>query len=265
MLGTRIRGHIVYYQRPAPMFFALCPVLRTPRAIFQPMAERRYDDQEMAAIFRAASEGPRLPAPRDVPPDEGLTLADLQAIGREVGIAPEAVAQAAHALDIRQSGFSRTFFGLPIGVGRTVDLDRKFSDEEWERLVVQLREVFNARGVTRSEGSLRQWTNGNLQVLLEPTDHGHRLRLGSVHGGARASMAGGLMALVMAGFVALSGGLAGNIGNALPAIGAMVAAGVLLIANGAFRLPRWARLRSRQMEVLAAGVATSKEPPPPTE
>jgi len=229
------------------------------------MAERRYDDREMAAIFRAASEGPQLPATRDVPSDEGMTLADLQAIGREVGIAPEAVAQAAQALDVRQGAISRTLFGLPIGVARTVNLNRKLNDEEWERLVVQLREVFNARGVTRAEGSLRQWTNGNLQVLLEPTESGHRLRFGTLHGGARASMAGGMMALVMAGFVALSGSLAGNIGNELPAVGAMAVAGIAMIANGAFWLPRWARLRGKQMEALAAAVATPKDPTLPAE
>ena len=229
------------------------------------MAERRYDDREMAAIFRAASEGPQLPATRDVPSDEGMTLADLQAIGREVGIAPEAVAQAAQALDVRQGAISRTLFGLPIGVARTVNLNRKLNDEEWERLVVQLREVFNARGVTRAEGSLRQWTNGNLQVLLEPTESGHRLRFGTLHGGARASMAGGMMALVMAGFVALSGSLAGNIGNELPAVGAMAVAGIAMIANGAFRLPGWARLRGKQMEAIAAAVATAKDPTLPAE
>jgi hypothetical protein len=132
------------------------------------MPDRRYNDKEIAAIFRAATDGPAEPHP-EVPRDEGLTLADLQAIGGEVGIAPEAIVRAAQGLDVRR-GASRTFLGLPLGVARTVNLNRRLTDAEWERLVVQLREVFDARGVTRSEGSLRQWTNGNLQVLLEPTD-----------------------------------------------------------------------------------------------
>src|SRR5216110_411875 len=152
------------------------------------MADRRYSDKEIAAIFRAATELPPIAERAEVPRDEGLTLADLQAIGREVGISADAVAQAAQAIDVRPSAASRTFLGLPIGVARTVNLNRLLTDEEWERLVVQLREVFNARGRTRSEGSLRQWTNGNLQVLLEPTDTGHRLRFRTVHGAARASI-----------------------------------------------------------------------------
>src|SRR2546426_9325899 len=80
------------------------------------MTDRRYNEKEMAAIFRAAAEGPQSPQ-REVPAEEGLTLSDLQAIGREVGISPASVAQAAQALDIRQGASSRTFLGLPIRGG----------------------------------------------------------------------------------------------------------------------------------------------------
>jgi len=221
------------------------------------MAERRYSDKEIAAIFRGATEGPALPT-REVAREEGLTLADLQAIGREVGIPADAVAQAARALDVRGDAVSRRFLGLPIGVARTVNLNRRLTDEEWERLVVQLREVFNARGVTRSDGTLRQWTNGNLQVLLEPTPTGHRLRFGTLHGAATSMIGGGLMAIGVAGVTAIAVAFGGHLTQALPGIGLIVAAGAGMIASGALRLPRWARLRGRQMEALAAHVA---EPP----
>jgi hypothetical protein len=56
-----------------------------------------------------------------------------------------------------QGGAARTILGLPIGVARTVNLNRRLTDQEWEHLVVQLREVFNAAGITRSDGSFRQW------------------------------------------------------------------------------------------------------------
>ena len=218
------------------------------------MADRRYNDKEMATIFRAATEGPQSPL-RDVRTEEGLTLADLQAIGREVGISPDAVAQAAQALDIRHGAASRTFLGLPIGVARTVNLNRRLTDQEWEQLVVQLREVFNARGTTRSDGSLRQWTNGNLQVLLEPTETGHRLRFRTLHGAARASIGAGFAALAMTATVALASALRGHLGDAVPGIALLLTMGVGMIANGALRLPRWARLRGRQMDALAAQIA----------
>ena len=70
--------------------------------------ERRYTDDEVAEIFEAAS---RPVAPRDEPADSasptGLTLARLQEIGREVGIAPEQIAEAAAALDRRRAPIAR--------------------------------------------------------------------------------------------------------------------------------------------------------------
>jgi len=226
------------------------------------MTDRRYSDKEMAAIFRAAAEG--LPSPqREVLPDEGLTLSELQDIGREVGISPAAVAQAAQALDIRQGATARAFLGLPIGVARTVNLNRRLTDQEWEQLVVQLRDVFNARGTTRSDGSLRQWTNGNLQVLLEPTSTGHRLRFRTLHGAARASIGAGLAALGVTATVAIATAVSGNLSDAMPGIGFLLAAGVAMILNGVLRIPRWARLRGRQMDALAAQIANAPSPADP--
>lgn len=233
------------------------------------MAERRYNDKEIAAIFRAASEAPQ-PAQREVPQDEGLTLAELQSIGHEVGIPADAVAQAALAMDVRSGPPARTLFGLPIGVSRTVNLSRKLTDAEWENLVVQLREVFRARGTTRSDGSLRQWTNGNLQVLLEPTATGHRLRFGTMHGAARASIGAGIAALVMGAAIAVTSAMRGVLGDAMPGLLFLGGAAAAMIASGAFRLPRWARLRGSQMDAIAAQVAaptpttspSNREPPP---
>lgn len=227
-----------------------------------PMTDRRYNDEEVAAIFLVAAEEAQTP-PRPVPHDEGLTLADLQEIGREVGIAPAAVAQAAQSLDLRGRGVSRTLLGLPIGVERTVTLNRWLTNEEWEHLVVELREVFNARGTVGSHGSLRHWTNGNLQALVEPTATGHRLRLLTVNGGARGSMAAGLGTIGVAAAVAIASAVAGQLGHAVPGLVFLLAAGLGMFANGALRLPGWARLRGRQMAGITARLAQPAGPTPP--
>jgi hypothetical protein len=234
-------------------------------AIFPNMTGRRYADDEIAAIFGAAAESPES-APQPAPSEQGLTLADLQAIGREVGISPDAVAQAAQTIDVRRAAVSRTFLGLPIGVERAVTLSRRLTDEEWERLVVELREVFKARGTTRSDGSLRQWTNGNLYALLEPVAAGYRLRLGSLHGAARARITAGLAALGVTATLALSSAISGHLGDAVPGIVLLLTAGLGMAASGALPLPGWVRLRGRQMEALAARLALSAgspDPPPP--
>lgn len=214
------------------------------------MTDRRFNEEEVAAIFKQATEAQQTPQ-RQLPSGEGLTLAELQEIGRQVGIAPELVVQAAASLGQVGSPTSRKFLGLPIAVGRTIDLDRKLSDDEWERLVVDLRETFDARGTVRQEGSLRQWTNGNLQVLLERTANGHRIRLSTVKGDARAWMSGGLVTLGVAAVTALAAvvGVANQHYLTWAVEMAAIAAGQFAI--GAIRVPGWARLRRKQMEEIS--------------
>ena len=141
------------------------------------MTQRRYNDEEVAAIFERAAEAS---PPGAGAASQGLTLAELQEIGRDVGIPDEAITMAAQTVGNAGPPASRTFLGFPLSAAHTVNLDRRLSDDEWERLVVDLRETFDARGRVTSHGTLRQWTNGNLQALLEPTATGHRLRLRTV-------------------------------------------------------------------------------------
>ncbi len=220
------------------------------------MSERRYSEQEIAAIFRAAAEQPETTEPETAAAD-GLTLAQLQSIGREVGLSPEAIARAAHGVDLRPVQ-ARSFLGFPLAVTHTVQLQRHLTDDDWDRLVVQLREVFGARGRVRSEGSLRQWSNGNLHVLLEPTDQGHRIRFGTVHGGARAGIAAGLLLFGAAIVTAVATAVSGTLSEAASGIWIMVGVGVIMIANRALRLPAWARIRAQQMAALGERLALPK-------
>ena len=216
------------------------------------MSERRYTDDEVDAIFARASEVEQ-ETPQRLLSGDGRTLAELQAIGREAGLSPEAIAQAARALDQPLQPQPAKFLGLPLAVARTVNLDRRLTEEEWERLVVELRETFNARGVLRQEGSFRSWTNGNLQVLLEPDGAGHRVRFRTLHGQSRALM---LLGLGMVG-VTLATVIAGVATGSVPAsqafaqMGSLGLIGAAAFAYGALRLPRWARLRQTQMEALS--------------
>jgi hypothetical protein len=210
------------------------------------MSDRRFNEEEVAAIFQLATEAQQTPQ-RQLPSADGLTLAELQEIGREVGIAPELVVQAAASFGQVGIATSRRFLGLSIGVGRTIELDRKLSEDEWERLVVDLRETFDARGIVRREGSFREWTNGNLQALLEPTANGDRIRLRTVKGDARAWIRGGLVTLGIAAVTAIAGLVGGSNHHYLTwAVEiAVLAAGQFAI--GAIGLPGWARLRRKQM------------------
>ena len=224
------------------------------------MTERQYTDDEVAAIFERASKTE--PTAVAIPAEgKGMTLAALQEIGREVGISPESISQAARSLELARRPASLTLMGLPIGVGQTVEFDRPLSDSDWERLVGDLRVTFESRGAVRYDGPFRQWTNGNLQALVEPTSTGHRLRLQTVNGAAGAMMKAGMITLGVAAFYALA--LAGGFNNAGSVVDAVfiVAMGLGMFAGGALRLPGWARRRQSQIEAVAARLVIAANSP----
>jgi hypothetical protein len=224
--------------------------------------ERRFNDVEIATIFeRAAAHQER--GKQLVPTGEGLTLGQLQEIGREIGITPAVIADAARLLDDTRHTVTRRFLGLPLRVERIVPLPHRLSDEEWERVVVDLREIFDARGVLRKDGSLRQWTNGNLQALLEVTESAQRIRLRTFKGNAPSLMAAGLgiLGAASAGLAALALGGSGDVG-ALAALTFAATAGAGMLGVTALRLIPWARRRREQMAEVAARVMALEGPRP---
>ena len=211
-------------------------------------AERRYNDDEVAAIFEAAST---TPATRHEEPasHHGLTLAELQAIGSEVGIAPEAIARAAASVEQLPPPLPRRRdLGMPVTAAHVVELPRALTDREWSLLVSDLREIFAARGTDSSRGEMRQWSNSNLHAVVEPTRNGWRLRLGTMKADGLALNRVSLMGLAMA--AAMTVAVGGNPGawRGVIMIGA-IGAGALML--NAFRLPRWAKLREQQMQEVA--------------
>lgn len=224
--------------------------------------ERRYRDEEIAEIFEAAATT-HDPGQRSLAPADGLTLTELQAIGREVGLAPERIADAATAVDRRRSTLPRRKdLGMPISVSRSVDLPRDLTDREWSLLVAEMRETFNARGKDRSSGGLREWANGNLHAYVEPTEDGYRFRLRTTKGDAlmlnRLGIAGMVMGLVMLVIFFLQGRMAEEL--FVPVFFALVGAGTL--TSNAVRLPGWAQERERQMEYIAARALALTRPVP---
>lgn len=219
------------------------------------MAERRYTEEEVAKIFEQAAENQQS-AKRQLAPAEGMTLADLQEIGRDVGISPALVAEAAKSLDALARQSTRSLLGLPIGVGRTIELNRRLSQAEWERLVVDLRETFDARGTVRTDGNFKQWTNGNLQALVEPTATGDRVRLRTVKGTVLNGMRGGLALLGGSSVLSLIFSATGNLQSGpINSLMVLAMAGLAMLTLPALQLPAWARERRLQMEAIASRLA----------
>jgi hypothetical protein len=225
--------------------------------------ERRYQDEEVKEILSLAAN--RAEVGRPVVSDEGgLTLSELQEVGLEVGMDPGRIAEAAFAVDTRRELLPRrTSFGMPISVGRVIELPRAVTDREWELLVAELRETFGARGQVTSHGGVREWTNGNLHAFLEPTETGHRLRLRTHKGGAialnRMGVAGLAMGLILLTMFLTTGPSPVRLELVMMLL---VGMGGGALATNIVSLPRWARDREGQMEYLAGRVeALLGEPP----
>jgi hypothetical protein len=224
--------------------------------------QRTYRYDEVREIFAAAARG-EVAEPQPTTGAHGLSLADLQDIGREVGLDPVEVARAAAALDTRALAPPlRRTLGMPIEVTRIVPLSRAPTESEWEQLVAELRTAFRARGRVSSQGGLKEWVNGNLHACVEPSGTGYRLRLGTVKGNAYALNALGGSALVVGaisfGTVLLSGGVVQ--GLLVPWM--MAASGAAAFAANFLRLPRWADERRRQMEHIAGKIGSIMETEP---
>jgi hypothetical protein len=223
------------------------------------MSERRYTQDEVSAIFERASETERtLPASAE---GAGLTLAELHDIARQVGMSPESVSLAAQSLDQPAAPAAAKIFGISLGVARTVELDHKLSDSDWEALVADLRTTFQARGRLRIDGPFRQWTNGNLSALVEPTPNGHRLRLQSLKEDARSLILGGTVLAGVAALVTIVFVFARGHSAAPSGASAMVGAGLAMVLFGVWRASGWARIRAAQFEEIIARVTSSRDKP----
>jgi hypothetical protein len=217
------------------------------------MSARRYSDEEVRRILALAAEAEAAAAAEA---DRPWTLGDVEQIGAEAGLAPQAVAAAALALERQPAGpGSGRYLGLPVAVSRAVPLGRRLSDDDWEQLVARLRHTFDAKGRTRVQGARREWRVGNLRVTHEPAGNGALLELRTRKGDARAVLQLGAVLLVLAavvGAVAVARAAGGPADVRRLTVAALVAlAGLLFLVTGALRLPAWARVRAQQFEALA--------------
>ncbi len=214
--------------------------------------ERHYNEDEIAEILERATADGGAPGPSAGGGSTGLTLVQLQEIGSEVGIPPERIAAAARTVGSRDLvGTSGSFLGAPRSVSRIVPIERALDDDEWTRLVVDLRETFGAMGKVKTHGPLRSWTNGNLQVHVEPDGERHRVRLTTTKGSVIPAVATGAFftfVSVLLLTLTLTGG--GTLRELIMALFFGIA-GVGQLAYTRGTLPGWARERGDQMEGLA--------------
>jgi len=217
--------------------------------------ERRYQDHEIRQILDLAIGQEDRPA-QSLPAVDGLTLLELQEVGREVGLHPDRITQAVAALEERGESVPRgTVLGLPTSVGRVVPLRRSPSDREWELLIAELRTTFGVKGEVTSHGGLREWSHGTLHAFIEPTETGHRLRLVDSSLAVGGIVLGGLvLAFGLLILMVLLGKGDPGFKLAVPAFFSLLGGG--LVAGSAISLPGWAREQERRMEHISRHAAS---------
>ncbi len=211
--------------------------------------EHRYDDHEVRQILDLAI-GQEDAAATSLPARDGLTLRDLQEIGREVGLAPNRITEAVAAFEGRGVSLPRTTaLGLPTSIGSVVSLPRSPTDLEWERLIAELRTTFGGKGEVSSHGNLREWSSGTLHAFVEPAENGYRLRLVDSRAAALGVgflFGGFLLAFSLLILLVLLG--KDNAGSRLfvPLFFALGGSGVIAVST--MTLPGWAREQEKRME-----------------
>lgn len=216
---------------------------------------RTFTEEQAKAVFARAARDQQA-ALEAADAGAGLTLEELQEIGRASGLAPAFVAAAAQAVALGEAETHRGRVGpVPVAVGHTVRLATPASDDAWARLVADARRTFRAKGHTAVDGAERMWRNGNLRMTLVPDGDGSRLELAT-----RRNEAWPLtvlaVAFVSAGWLLTRGGpLAGTLLVLAAVIGAALAA-VWAQQHG------WATTRARQMRDVADRAASPATRPP---
>lgn len=147
---------------------------------------------------------------------------------------------------------TRKLLGLPIAVSDEVELERQLSDEEWNALVRTAQELFSAPGRISQENTARQWANGRLAVVLEPSVGGHRLRLTTLNSHARRMIIGGLVTLGAAATVSMAPTVSGDptLFANLDGMGVLALIGAAMLGRGVYGLRRWAERRQAQFHQL---------------
>lgn len=222
------------------------------------MTERRYKEAEVRRILEGATRAPERAS--SAAPD-GLTLQEIQSIGMEVGVNPDAVSRAAAALDTAALRPQRRSLGMPIEVAHTVHLPRNLTDREWEQLVGELRATFRALGQIREYGTVREWWNGNLHASVEPAEQGYRLRLGTIKGDASGWNALGIGSILMGALMFGSTMASGDVEGAIFVTSIFGGGGAGAILANVVRLPSWRAQRKQQMQHIAARVAAMLRAP----
>ena len=226
--------------------------------------ERRYNEKEIAAIFEQAAKDFDV-AQQKVQSGEGLTLKEIEGIAKEVGISPEFVQRAASKVELKQrSPRDKKIAGLPFQIARLVQLPASFGDQEWDRLIADLHDVYGVVGTIQEtrQGRGRSWATENVQVYLEPTGSSQRLRVISTNGGGTLLLLFGSIFFMVSLMFMVILMTKGKFMTEMDDTAIMFIFSFLGLGTagwGASRLPKWHKREEQRLDMIVSRVLSSHQ------
>jgi hypothetical protein len=247
------------------------------------LAGRRFNEQEVAAIIKRASELQQVESPAES--TTGMSLAELEQIAREAGLDPALVRRAASDLDTRVTDRQPSaFLGAPTALVLERTIDGEVPAEEYEAMVLEIQRELGGVGSASTLGRSLVWTmtgvdrrrvsTRTVQVTVTPRNGRTTIRMEEPLGQLAGGLFGGLMGGLGAGTSGIWFGIAMTVFHsaaaAVPLIGGTIGASYLLARTIFGRMvrgrgERLQRLMSRLAEHVAATSASPTEMGRPAE
>lgn len=168
--------------------------------------QRRFDDDEIRRILETAV---KQASARALGSGEGLTLAELKEVGREVGIPPERLEEAARALVVRREEGPVRLLGGPLVLRVERRVEGGFAPGDTPEVLSVIRRAMGHQGQVQERHGSLEWSEkgdvGDRYVSLSPRDGGT-----AIEGAANLSNAA-VLTYVPAGSLGLIGSLVGLI------------------------------------------------------
>lgn len=214
----------------------------------------RFTEDDVRRIFARAAERQHA----DEPGPPGLSLAELQEIGRSAGLDPAQIAAAVAEVRGGVETPEATFWGVDLTPRASRVLPGEMTEEAWTQMVARLRRTFKVKGVATEVGRTREWTGtnsqgglSNLHVVAESVEGGTRVTLET----SRAKEGKEMWAVPATfGVISLLLGILFAVGDFEPGLWMLPALFLVLGAvgtlGGRIALARWSDKRDRQFDAL---------------
>ncbi len=115
-----------------------------------------YDEKEIGSILKRAAELSHNDAGSD---SLGLSLEELQQLGKEAGINPDFILKAATEIGAQKSrSEGKNFYGGPVSYSSELVLEGEITASDWEEMLVKVRDCFKDPGIVSTRENTFEWT-----------------------------------------------------------------------------------------------------------